>query len=271
MLALFEPIAERTFHETLRGRVIVAVDVSESMTTADPTRSSDTKAKLAKVLGLATGDAVAGLSRREVARRLIDGPASVLARLEAEHVVETFTFARQTEPAGPKAVAESLKAPTRPGDPALSETNWDQALERALESGSKAAPCIGVVLLSDGQRNSPVDPMPTVDRLAAHGVPVYSVLIGSTAPPLDAAIAAVKAPESVYRGDVATVRGDDQGRRLRWQRRGCDFGTPRRLTAAKDRAGTGFSERSSTGRFVFGRARRRGHLAAFDRRRAAGR
>ncbi len=205
VLALFEPIAERTFHETLKGRVIVAVDVSESMTTADPARPAESTAKLAKVLGLSAVDTVAGLPRREVARRLIDGPGSVLARLEAEHVVETFTFARRTEPASPKAVADSLKAPNRPGDPALSETNWDQALERALESGSKAAPCIGVVLLSDGQRNSPADPMPTVDRLAAQGVPVYSVLIGSTAPPRDAAIAAVKSPESVYRGDVATV------------------------------------------------------------------
>ncbi len=36
-------------------------------------------------------------------------------------------------------------------------------------------------------------------------VKVYSVLIGSSTPPRDAAIAAVKAPESVYRGDVATV------------------------------------------------------------------
>ena len=36
-------------------------------------------------------------------------------------------------------------------------------------------------------------------------MPVYSVLIGSSVPPRDAAIAAVKAPESVYRGDVANV------------------------------------------------------------------
>ena len=47
--------------------------------------------------------------------------------------------------------------------------------------------------------------MPTIDRLAARGIPVYSVLIGSSTPPRDAAVAAVKAPESVYRGDVATV------------------------------------------------------------------
>src|SRR4051812_19038968 len=39
--ALFEPIAATTYRETVRGRVILAVDVSESMTTADPARTPD--------------------------------------------------------------------------------------------------------------------------------------------------------------------------------------------------------------------------------------
>src|SRR3954452_22577963 len=36
VLALFEPIAARTYRETVRGRVIVGADLSESMATADP-------------------------------------------------------------------------------------------------------------------------------------------------------------------------------------------------------------------------------------------
>ena len=64
---------------------------------------------------------------------------------------------------------------------------------------------LGVVLLTDGRQNGPSDPLPTVRRLAARGIPIYPVLIGSTRPPRDAAIAAVKAPESVYKGDVATI------------------------------------------------------------------
>ena len=46
--ALFEPIAARTFRETVRGRVLVAVDVSESMATADPGRPADERARLAQ-------------------------------------------------------------------------------------------------------------------------------------------------------------------------------------------------------------------------------
>ncbi|MHC5544952.1 hypothetical protein ACYOEI_42495, partial [Singulisphaera rosea] len=36
VLSLFEPIATRSYRETVKGRVVVAVDVSESMATADP-------------------------------------------------------------------------------------------------------------------------------------------------------------------------------------------------------------------------------------------
>src|SRR3954469_14915805 len=38
VLALFEPIAARTFRPVVKGRLIVAVDVSESRATADPGR-----------------------------------------------------------------------------------------------------------------------------------------------------------------------------------------------------------------------------------------
>ena len=34
--ALFEPIAERRYEEKIRGRVVLGVDLSESMATADP-------------------------------------------------------------------------------------------------------------------------------------------------------------------------------------------------------------------------------------------
>ena len=155
VLALFEPIVARSIVETQQGRVIVAVDVSESMSTIDLGRSAEDTEKLANVLKLEPGEAVARLSRREVVRRLIDGAASPIARLAAEHAVETVTFARETAAASLPALAESLKVPSQPGDPALLRTDWDRALARALESGSGQAPCIGVVLLTDGQRNAP--------------------------------------------------------------------------------------------------------------------
>jgi hypothetical protein len=67
------------------------------------------------------------------------------------------------------------------------------------------SPVLGVVLLTDGRQNGPNDTRATVDRLASRGIPVYPILIGSTTPPRDAAVAGLKAPESVYKGDVATI------------------------------------------------------------------
>ena len=140
-----------------------------------------------------------------MARRLIDGPASPIARLAADHEVEALAFARETAPASLPALAESLKIPAKTGDSSLSATDWEPVLARALQSDGSHATVTAVVLLTDGRRNGPIDPLPAIDRLAARGVPVYSILIGSTLPPRDAAVAAVKAPETVYRGDVATV------------------------------------------------------------------
>ena len=203
--ALFEPIAARTLVETQRGRVIVAVDVSESMTTVDEGRTSEQTAKLAQVLLLDRGDAAARLSRREVARRLLGGASSSIGQLEKEHTLDPVAFHREMAPASLAALEESLKSAVRAGDSSLLETDWTPVLGRALQPGSGGQEVTGVVLLTDGRRNGPIDPLPTIDRLAARGIPVYSVLIGSSAPPRDAAVAVVKAPESVYRGDVATV------------------------------------------------------------------
>ena len=117
VLALFEPIAARSLVETHRGRVIVAVDISESMSTVDRGRSAENGAKLAQVLGLAPGESVASLSRREVVRRLIDGPGSPVARVAAEHAVDAVTFARETTAASLMALADIAQESAQAGRP----------------------------------------------------------------------------------------------------------------------------------------------------------
>ncbi len=204
-VALFEPIAARSFSETLRGRVLVAVDVSASMETADLGRPADERAKLTKMLALDPGGAAVELSRREIARRLIHDPGSPIKRLAREHEVEAVAFARDTLLTSLPALDQSLAQPREPADPAAQTTDWQPCLTEALKSKSSDAPLTGIVLLSDGRQNAPVDPQASVDRLAARGIPVFPVQIGSTVPPRDAAVATLKAPESVYRGDVAGI------------------------------------------------------------------
>jgi hypothetical protein len=208
VLALFEPIAAQTFPAIVKGRVVVAVDVSESMATADPDRPAEERARLARVLELSPGAAVATLPRRDLVQRLLAANHSPIARIAREHAVSVYAFARERAPATMAGLAGSLKHPSRPYDPATLTTDWQPVLDEALkETGSDAdaAPVLGVVLLTDGRQNGPADPRPIVERLASRGIPVYPVLIGSTRSPRDAAVAAIKAPESVYKGDVATV------------------------------------------------------------------
>ncbi|SIO32298.1 hypothetical protein SAMN05444166_3779 [Singulisphaera sp. GP187] len=203
VLALFEPIASRSYRETTKGRVIVAVDVSESMTTADPDRPGTDRQRLAKTLRMSPGESVENLSRREIARRLLTAKGAAIDQIERIHGVEAFAFARESAPATLAALAETLKQPGKPDDPATSTTDWQPVLAGALRESD--APVLGIVLLTDGRQNAPGDSTATVDRLAARGIPIYPILIGSTIAPRDAAVASVRAPEGVYKGDVASI------------------------------------------------------------------
>jgi hypothetical protein len=210
VIALFEPIAAQTFQTVVTGRVFVALDVSESMATADPSRPPEERARLARLLALSPGAALEALPRREVARRLLDAKDAPIVQLAKAHAIRAFTFNRDTAPATLAGLADAGKHPARSDDPAAQTTDWHPVLVEALkgsetDNSANGGPVVGVVLLTDGRQNGPIDPLPTVRLLAARSVPIYPVLIGSTRPPRDAAIAAVKAPESVYKGDVATI------------------------------------------------------------------
>lgn len=205
VLALFEPIASRSYQETTQGRVLVAVDVSESMATADPNRPAEDRQRLAKTLRMSPGEAVESLTRREIAQRFLESKQGPIRQLATAHRVEAFAFARETTRASLPALAKALKQPSKPDDPATLTTDWQPVLAEALRNGE--SPVLGVVLLTDGGQNASGagDPAATADRLAARSIPVYPVLIGSTVPPRDAAVSTVKAPEGVYKGDVASI------------------------------------------------------------------
>jgi hypothetical protein len=202
VLALFEPISRVTYREQVRGRLILGVDLSESMATADAGRTIANRRALANLLDLSPAEAPESLSRREVARRLLQGPW--MKAVADGRDVEGFGFSRATVSATPVALAERLKRVPKTTESTALATDWDPVLEAGLkESGS--TPVVGLVLLTDGRRNAIGDPAAIADRLAARGIPVFPVMIGSTVPPRDAAIAAVRAPDGVYKGDVAPI------------------------------------------------------------------
>jgi hypothetical protein len=202
MAALFEPIAERTFRDAIRGRVILGVDLSDSMAIADPGRTSENCDLLRKTLALSPAESPEQLPRRDVVRRLLQRPW--LKKLEADHTLELFGFAKQTAAATPETLAGLLHRPSQPGDLSGSITDWEPVLAEALKDQA-GAPTLGVVLLSDGRRNAPAVANPALERLKERGIPVYSVLIGATTLPRDVTIATVKAPETIDKEQVARI------------------------------------------------------------------
>lgn len=206
LIALLDPVAARTRHETVRGRVIVGLDRSASMDTADPQRPEPDRARLASALGLSPGEDPGTLPRLEIARRLFAGSPGLASALESDHAVEALSFARDAAPGKLADVLAEAGRPRPDGDPSRSSTDWGPALQAAAQQSPDGSPVIAAVLLTDGRRNSPAPP-PTdeAQRLASLGVPVFPILVGSTVPPRDAAIASLRAPESAYLGDTATV------------------------------------------------------------------
>ena len=112
---LAEPTLTWTGHVAMPGRVIVAVDVSDSMDTADP------------------------LPRREVVARLLDDPSSPLMRLARDHALEFRSFARTASPATAAGLAGSLGKPGRGDDPLRGATDWRPVLAEAAQASSKRA------------------------------------------------------------------------------------------------------------------------------------
>ena len=205
VLALFEPIAAETFRTVLKGRVIVAVDVSESMATPDPGRSADERARLANTLQLSPGAALDTLPRREVARRLLDARDAPIARIAREHAVDAFAFARATTPT---TLASLADRPEATGPARRSRRADDRLAARAGRGAQGTRRRPGARRGAADRRPAERPDRPAADRRSPKsslGIPVYPVLIGTTQPPRDAAIAAVKAPESVYKGDVASL------------------------------------------------------------------
>ena len=156
-----------SFRETLRGRVIVAVDVSESMATADPGRPIEERRGWRRRSGSSPGEPVENLSRREVARRLIEPNDAPIARLAREHAVEAFAFARETAPASLAALAEALRKPAPAGRPVDPDDRLAAGAGRGAEVGFRR--WLGARRRPRDRRPSERAWRPVADRRSAGG------------------------------------------------------------------------------------------------------
>lgn len=201
-LALLDPVMEIREQETLRGRIVLGVDVSSSMDTADTARSAEEQSRLE----------AGPKTRLERAARMLR--SEFLSKLESVGDVEAIAFAREAiSESKAEAVADLMDDSEALGRIDRLASEVLPVLQRA--GAGEAGEILGVVLLSDGRINVPGREIQSVGRLlAAQGVPVHGVLVGSTSAPHDGAVAALSVPDRVLKGDTvdvtATIKADGE-------------------------------------------------------------
>ncbi len=205
VFALLDPIGQRTFDQKLRSRVICGIDLSSSMDVSDPTRSAPERDALAKTLNRPADESVSKLVRAEIAAGLLQ--SGWLDDLERKFDVEAVGFARiGITHAKARSLANELRNSHLLDQPDRLATDWSPVFDHALEN-SRDQPTQAVILLTDGRQNAQAAATRGGygERLRARKVPVYTVLIGSTQPARDAAVAAIQVPDRVMKGDSADV------------------------------------------------------------------
>lgn len=189
----FERTAE---HEIVSpSRVAVLVDTSASMTLA------------------ATAAGPAAASRADRGRELL-AAGGLLDALAARHEVSLWRFDADAErlvtlPLAeaalvPAAAAESAPAWAVHLTPRGSETRLGEALARVVDQEPKGVLAAAIVL-TDGGNNAGLDPVAAATGLAAAGVAVHPLGLGSERLPANVRVADLVAPARVFPGDRFAV------------------------------------------------------------------
>ena len=80
------------------------------------------------------------------------------------------------------------------------ETRIGDAIQAIIEQ-ERGTPLSGIVILTDGQSNSGVDPISAAAMAMAANVPIYAIGLGDPDDPINVRLVDVEAPKRVYPGD----------------------------------------------------------------------
>jgi hypothetical protein len=185
-----------------------------------------------RALGPSDVTAVEEMARRtraEIARDVLATPKaasrSILDLLKSKYEVKFVRFASEALPtdidlwqkSGGKYALQDRSTTGAPLDSSgvagtnatafEDSTDIGAALDRVIGE-APAESLAGVLLLTDGRHNGKVSPETAARRMGALGVPVCTVVIGSSETPKDAAVLDVIAPVSVYLGDKINMQVD---------------------------------------------------------------
>jgi hypothetical protein len=244
VLAAMLDIERISEHEiTLPSRVAVIVDSSASM-------------------GITDEVAGASKSRSELGVDLLDD-GGLLATIRQRHDVSLWRFEADAEPIAilTKVGSDDLdRAPREPVAPATGdlqddwreavapigvETRLGEALARVLDREPSDS-LSGVVVVTDGGNNAGIDPVAMAARLAAAGVILEPIGIGSETLPANVRVADLLVPPRVFPGDGFAVTAYLQAQGLEGQRVRVEL----RELPTSDATPSGTGQPTSGGRLV---------------------
>ncbi|MFM7056484.1 MAG: hypothetical protein ACKO2P_06135 [Planctomycetota bacterium] len=144
------------------------------------------------------------MPRTEFVRRLLMAqPRELLRNLGEVMPVDLRVFATEQQATVAEELEQRLSTDRR--DLIPGGTGAIQTLQSVLaeESGRQVR---SFVLITDGRQTLPADAAGEAQRLAALGIPVHTIPVGSRLPPRDLSIAALESPETVFLNDKARIR-----------------------------------------------------------------
>jgi hypothetical protein len=205
-VVVMQPFVVREVERLVPGRTVVLVDRSASMSVRDTALPAAEAVAWADALGLEGGSAVAGLTRSELARRVLErNGAALLRECARRNVVELRTFAGGSARvldlplalAGRAAGATPIVLPEwSPDDPA---TDLAGAIRGALDEVSEGR-LAGILVLTDGRDTKGGDVAHAAALAARQGVPVDFVAIGASVAPPNVAVTDLSAREHAVIG-----------------------------------------------------------------------
>jgi len=227
LILYLQPHLRMEREEVRKSRVLVLVDTSLSMETADGDGSTSSGA----------------VSRaRQLAKALKE--TDFLAQLRKTHDVVVFPFsddlkrnhtvtlpketAKDSTGEAPRlqsggvddendvgGVTNVAPAPdwTKLLAPTGSETRLGQALRQLIQE-ERGTPISGIIVLSDGGQNAGISPETAVALAQEAKIPVYTVGLGSDRQATNVAVCDLAAPAQAYPGDRYTVTGYLQAQRM---------------------------------------------------------
>ncbi len=239
LLMALQPTLTWTSDIKQHSKVIVALDVSESMDLVDKHATETERLQWAVALGMVKpevlslqhghpGAAIADppraqdatvereadptdwqqftetwdtLSRFEMSRQLLAAPGiGLMDQLSSVAGTDLVLFSRRLESISRKDLTGSREKLAENLIPQV--TSFTELLQGVAAQDNYTA----LVLITDGVETAREHPLEAAAQLAGQSRPIYGILAGSVSQPVDLSIESVDYPDSVYKGDQPLIR-----------------------------------------------------------------